>query len=245
MTRTGRTGTTTSRLAVRDDAFDVAGFRGGVGRSPDLPGALVEKVRVTPTGGRVGVAVYGPSSEVEFLDIFLTAVRAVAPEVETPPMDPPPIAAQVADADELRRAMNDAGLLDVRVVPSVERLVVGSGEDLWDWILDNHPELGELVADLTEDQRVEVQMAMDGILLQRSRGHVTAVIENVVLIGVGTVRRADAGGRRRRRTDGRTNGRTHRKTDGGSTMRNRPTPSDTDSKNGPDVNAPGPLGGLL
>jgi hypothetical protein len=54
-------------------------------------------VRVTKPGGRVLVIAYGSPAELEFLQFFIGALTAVAPEFPGLPDDPPPLEFQVAD----------------------------------------------------------------------------------------------------------------------------------------------------
>ena len=77
-------------LELPDDSFDVTGSQFGVMLVPDQPRALREMVRVTRPGGRVLVIVYGSPKELEFLQVFIGALTAVAPGFPGLPDDPPP-----------------------------------------------------------------------------------------------------------------------------------------------------------
>lgn len=68
---------------------------------PDQPRALREMVRVTRPGGRVLVIAYGSPAELEFLQVFIGALTAVAPEFPGLPDDPPPLEFQLSDPDVL------------------------------------------------------------------------------------------------------------------------------------------------
>jgi ubiquinone/menaquinone biosynthesis C-methylase UbiE len=116
-------------LELRDDGFDVTGSQFGVMLVPDQPRALRELVRVTKPGGRVLVIAYGSPAELEFLQIFIGALTAVAPEFPGLPDDPPPLEFQVSDPDVLRRRLTDAGLKDVRVERTAERPALTSGQE--------------------------------------------------------------------------------------------------------------------
>src|SRR6185295_3049255 len=78
-------------LALPDDTFDVTGSQFGVMLVPDQPRALRELVRVTKRGGRVLVIAYGSPAELEFLQFFIGALQAVAPDFSGLPDDPPPL----------------------------------------------------------------------------------------------------------------------------------------------------------
>jgi ubiquinone/menaquinone biosynthesis C-methylase UbiE len=173
-------------LESPDDAFDVTGSQFGVMLVPDQPRALREMVRVTKPGGRVLVIAYGPPAELEFLQFFIGALRAVAPEFPGLPDDPPPLEFQVSEPAVLRRRLTDAGLKKVRVERAAERPAFRSGQEMWDWVLNGNPIPGMLVADLDVEQQATLREVLDGMLRERSGGSAPAVLENSVNIGIGT-----------------------------------------------------------
>lgn len=173
-------------LDLPDDAFDIAGSRFGVTVFPDLPRVLSEMVRVTRPGGRVVLVAYGPQPEVGFLDTLLEAVRKGVPDLEGPPMDPPALPFQVADGDDLRQALADAGLSDIEVEPANHAIEFRSADHMWDWVTSNDPVGAGIAADLTEDQRETVLEVLEFELLQRTNGSRTAVLDNLVYTGIGT-----------------------------------------------------------
>jgi hypothetical protein len=153
---------------------------------PDQPRALREMVRVTRPGGRVLVIAYGSPAEFEALQVFLGALKAVAPEFPGLPDDPLPLEFQVSDPAVLRRRLSDAGLSDVRVERTAERPAFASGREMWDWVLYGNPVPGMLVADLSEDQQTRLRQVLDGMLRERAEANGRAVLTNAVNIGVGT-----------------------------------------------------------
>ena len=173
-------------LDLPGDSFDVTASQFGVMLVPDQPRALREMVRVTKPGGRVLVIAYGAPAELEFLQLFIGALSAVAPEFPGLPDDPPPLEFQVSDPEILRRRLTDAGLKDVHVERTAERPAFASGQEMWDWVLYGNPIPGMLVADLTEDQRVRLRQVLDGMLRERAGSDGRAVLANAVNIGVGT-----------------------------------------------------------
>jgi ubiquinone/menaquinone biosynthesis C-methylase UbiE len=173
-------------LDLPDDGFDVTGSQFGVMLVPDQPRALREMVRVTKPGGRVLVIAYGSPAELEFLQLFVGALRAVAPEFPGLPDDPPPLEFQVSDPDVLRRRLTEAGLKGVHVERTAERPVFASGQEMWDWVLFGNPIPGMLVADLIEDQRARLRQVLDGMLRERAGANGRAVLANAVNIGIGT-----------------------------------------------------------
>lgn len=173
-------------LDLPDDSFDVTGSQFGVMLVPDQPRALREMVRVTRPGGRVLVIAYGSPAELEFLQIFIGALTAVAPGFPGLPDDPPPLEFQVSDPDVLRRRLTEAGLKDVRVERMAERPAFASGQEMWDWVLYGNPIPGMLVADLTESQQARLRQVLDGMLRERTGANLQAVLTNAVNIGIGT-----------------------------------------------------------
>ena len=173
-------------LDLPDDSFDVTGSQFGVMLVPDQPRALREMVRVTKPGGRVLMIAYGAPAELEFLQFFIGALKAVASEFPGLPDDPPPLEFQVSDPEVLSQRLTDAGLKDVRCVRTAERPSFGSGQEMWDWVLHGNPIPGMLVADLTEDQQTRLRQILDGMLRERSAGNGRATLTNLVNIGIGT-----------------------------------------------------------
>jgi ubiquinone/menaquinone biosynthesis C-methylase UbiE len=173
-------------LELQDDSFDVTGSQFGVMLVPDQPRALREMVRVTKPGGRVLVIAYGFPAELEFLQFFIGALTAVAPEFPGLPDDPPPLEFQVSDPETLRRRLTDAGLQEVRVERTAERPTFASGEEMWEWVLYGNPIPGMLVADLSEDQRTRLPQVLDGMLRERAGANGRTSLTNAVNLGIGT-----------------------------------------------------------
>ena len=172
-------------LDLPDDSFDVTGSQFGVMLVPDQPRALREMARVTRPGGRVLVIAYGLPAELEFLQFFVGALKAVEPEFPGLPDDPPPLEFQVSDPEVLRGRLADAGLRDVRVERTAERPAFASGQELWDWVLYGNPIPGMLVADLVEEQRARLRQVLGGMLRERAESNGQAVLTNAVNIGIG------------------------------------------------------------
>lgn len=173
-------------LDLPDDGFDVTGSQFGVMLVPDQPRALREMVRVTKPGGRVLVIAYGSPSELEFLQFFVSALKAVAPDFPGLPDDPPPLEFQVSNPDVLHERLIDAGLSDVRVERRAEEPAFRSGEELWDWVLHGNPIPSLLVAELSEEKHVSLRQVLDGMLRERLDGDGRAVLKNPVNVAIGT-----------------------------------------------------------
>jgi ubiquinone/menaquinone biosynthesis C-methylase UbiE len=175
-------------LDLPDDSFDVTGSQFGVMLVPDQARALREMVRVTRPGGRMLVIAYGFPAELEFVQFFIGALKAVAPEFPGLPEDPPPLEFQVSDPEVLRQRLIDAGLNDVGVARTAERPTFSSGQEMWVWVLYGNPIPGTVIADLslTEEQQARLRQILDGMLRERAGGDGRAVLTNTVNIGVGT-----------------------------------------------------------
>ena len=175
-------------LDLPDHSFDVTGSQFGVMLVPDQARALREMLRVTRPGGRVLVIAYGLPAELEFLQFFIGALKAVAPEFPGLPDDPPPLEFQVSDPEVLRQRLIDAGLTDVGVERTAERPTFSSGQEMWDWVLYGNPIPGTVIADLnlTEEQQTRLRQILDGMLRERAGGDGRAVLTNAVNLGLGT-----------------------------------------------------------
>ena len=173
-------------LDLLDDSFDVTGSQFGVMLVPDQRRALREMVRVTRPGGRVLLIAYSQPTELEFLQWFVAAMKAVAPAFPGIPDDPPPLEFQIADPDVLLRRLTDAGLKDVRVERTAERPCFASGREMWDWVYYGNPIVEMIVGDLTKDQRETLVQILGGMLREHAGGNGKAVLENAVHIGIGT-----------------------------------------------------------
>jgi len=173
-------------LELEDGTFNVTGSQFGVMLVPDQPLALREMVRVTKPGGRVLVIAYGSPTGIEFLHFFIGALKSVVPDLAGLPDDPPPLEFQASDPAVLRQRLSDAGLKDIRVEASAERIEFRSGQEMWDWVLHSNPISGMLTADLTHEQQATMRQVLDGMLRERSNDNGIAVLTSPVNIGIGT-----------------------------------------------------------
>lgn len=71
------------------------------------------------------------------------------------------------------------------MVQTAERPAFRSGQEFWDWAYYGNPIGGQLVDDLTEEQRATIRRILDGMLRERSDGSEPAVLNNAVNIGIG------------------------------------------------------------
>jgi hypothetical protein len=129
---------------------------------------------------------YGFPAELDFLQIFLGALKAVAPDFPGLPDDPPPLEFQVADPEVLRQRLADAGLRDVRVERTAERPAFASGQEMWDWVYYGNPIVEVILAAINEDQRARLREVLDGMLRERAGADGRALLTNAVNVGLGT-----------------------------------------------------------
>lgn len=171
-------------LDLDDESFDVAASQFGVMLFPDLPRGLSEMARVTKRGGHVLVVTFGPPHELEFLQYFAGAIKAVNPEFQGLPTDPPPLPFQVSDPAKLQEEMTRAGLRDVRIERANHRIEPESGSHFWEGIKSSNPIGAALAAELTEEQQVKAQAVLDDMLRQRAEDGVL-VANNAINIAIG------------------------------------------------------------
>lgn len=174
-------------LELDDDAFDVAVSLNGVSLFPDMARGLAELARVTRPGGRVVIVAFGPIETVEFITFFTSAVQAAVPGATPLPANPPPLPFQAADPDVLRERLAAAGLRDVRIDTITWEMEFESVQHLWRVFTASNPIGAQMVAGLSDEQRVEVTQVLEGMLRERSAGAPGAVLGAEVNVGTGTV----------------------------------------------------------
>lgn len=173
-------------LNLEDDSFDVSASQLGVTVIPDLKHGLGEMVRVTKPGGTVLIGAFGPPQKAEFFGLFLAALKTTVPGFAGPPRDPPPPQFQVADPTLFRERLAEVTLKDISVETVSFGLEVPSAAHLWGLLMNSNPMGRVLVADLTEEQRTEVQEVLAGTFRERSNGNVGASLNIDINIGLGT-----------------------------------------------------------
>lgn len=175
-------------LDLEDESFDAAGSQFGVMLFPDVRRGVAELTRVTKPGGVVVVVALGDITKVEFFAFFVRGIQAAVPEFAGPPADDPPLPFQLQDPETLRDVFAGAGLADVRVETTTEKLGFESGTHLWNWLVNSNPVAREILAELelTAEQRDTVRDALDVMVQKRSRGEGRAVLTVPINIGIGT-----------------------------------------------------------
>lgn len=177
-------------LELDDQSFDMAGSQFGVMLFPDMPKGIREMARVTRRGGRVLMNVYGAPQQIDFLAFLVHAIQSVRPGFEGPPMDPVPLPFQLQDPERLRNELSAAGLDEVKVETITERTGFETGKALWEWLIWSNPIVESVLCclNLTDEERGEVQRALDRQVRHRADGRDAAILANPVHIGIGVRR---------------------------------------------------------
>jgi hypothetical protein len=134
------------------------------------------------------VVALGSPTKIEFFQFFIRAIQAAVPGFTGPPLDPLPLPFQVQDPQKLRREMVNAGLNEVRVDETSERMTYKSGKEFWNWVTNSNPLarmiLGQL--DLKQDRIAVIERAADDLIRERAAEADTAVLIIPINIGIGT-----------------------------------------------------------
>jgi len=172
-------------LDLAENTFDVVGSQHGVALFPNLTGALAGMVRVTKPGGRVVVVNFGALPKVEFIGLFMGALRAAVPEFQ-PPTEPLRLAFQVAEPGLLRNRLSSAGLTKVDVETITWQQHFDSATQYWNMITSSNPIAKQALVQATEEQRGDVRRVLDGMFRERSDGKPGVTLNAEINIGVGT-----------------------------------------------------------
>lgn len=174
-------------LGFAADSFDAAGSQFGVMLFPDMPAGIREMARVTRPGGRVLVIAYGDPRSIDFLTLFVHAVRKVRPEFSGPPADPPPLPFQLQDPGRLRSELLGAGLKNVHVETITESTQFAGGVALWDWLISSNPIVAEILEELSlsASERETLVHALEELARERADGDGITTLSNPVNVGVG------------------------------------------------------------
>ena len=82
--------------------------------------------------------------------------------------------------------MAEAGLRDITIDATTERMEFTSGKQLWDWLLGSNPLATMMTANLSPEQVEVVQGAMEQLIRERAGGNGVAILTAPIHIGVGT-----------------------------------------------------------
>lgn len=168
-------------LDLDADTFDVVASLNGSSILPQLQEALQELTRVTRPDGEVVVVNFASPEKAEWLGFFMGAMKAAVSGFEGPPPSP---AFQLADTDKMRHELEHAGLTDVRIQPVIWEMEIQSGQHFWNIVRFANPKAAAMTGELTQEQEIAVQEALDGMLRERSGG-APAILETELNVGVG------------------------------------------------------------
>lgn len=101
------------------------------------------------------------ATNVDFLLMFVAAIRAVVPGFRIESCLPPYVLRRTEISHE---EMALISLKSASIGPTKERLEFESGMDLWTWVTNRYEALAELVCSLSEEQRATAQHLLDGML---------------------------------------------------------------------------------
>ena len=168
-------------------SFDAAGSQFGVMLFPDMPTGIREMARVTRSGGRVLVTAYGDPHSIDFLTLFVHAVRTVRPEFSGPPADPPPLPFQLQDPNRLRQVLLGAGLQNVQVETITESTQFAGGAAFWEWVISSNPIVEEILGELSlsASERKTLMRSVDELVRNRANGDAITTLSNPVNVGFG------------------------------------------------------------
>ncbi|HEY6643345.1 class I SAM-dependent methyltransferase [Povalibacter sp.] len=174
-------------LGFHDDTFDIVGSQFGVMLFPDMPKGIREMVRVTRPGGKVLVTAYGDPHSIDFLTLFVLAVRTLRPDFSGPPSDPPPLPFQLQDPRRLRNELVDAGLEDVQVETITESTPFTSGAAFWDWLISSNPIVAGILEELSlsGSEREALVHTIEELVRQRATVDGITTLFNPVNVGIG------------------------------------------------------------
>lgn len=172
-------------LDLSDNTFDIAGSQFGVMLFPDFRQGLSELVRVSRPGGTVFLVTFGPMQKVEFLGVFIQAIKEVVPDFTGLPTDTPPLPFQVSDEEVLEQKMKAAGLRNVQVKPIMHQLSFRTGKEMWNWVTSSNPIAMQMISGLDEEQRYQVVQILEERIRQRSGKQEQAILDVAVNIGIG------------------------------------------------------------
>ena len=161
-----------SSLALPDDAVDGVLCRFGVMLVPEPARALGEIARVLRPGGRVALAVWGPGDRNDWMTATTRAALELGLMERPDPLAPGPF--RLADAGELQRLVEGAGLLVEAIEDVAVDWRIGSLDEWWETVRDMSPTLGALLDARTPaevatlragaESRLAAYVAADGTL---------------------------------------------------------------------------------
>lgn len=167
-------------LELEDQSFERVCSQFGVMLFPDTGAGLREMFRVTATGGRGVVVVFGRPECVMPLWLVGQAIRAVLPKVTDPPGN-----RLQTDPMSLADAMATAGFVDVRLHRLDLSVEVGSPHGAWDVVSSGMGNLAMLLSQLPTEQVGALRDTFVDSVLVRYGPNVTQLPVEVI-VGVGS-----------------------------------------------------------
>jgi ubiquinone/menaquinone biosynthesis C-methylase UbiE len=117
-------------LDLPDDQFDAVTCIFGIIFYPDRAAGFSEMYRVLKPGGRAVVTGWSSPEKVPQIGWWGQAVKQAIPDL--PPPASPPAVFSLADPDQFKAEMEQAGFEQVRIVPITNDIPIESPEKFWD-----------------------------------------------------------------------------------------------------------------
>ncbi len=171
-------------LDVEDGSFTraVSGF--GLMLFADPSAGFAELRRALSPGGRVAVSGWSGPEKMESFGVFGAAVQKALPDLPKP--DKPPAIFSLADVDNFKAQLENAGFIDVSVDKVTHVFSVPTKEAFWDMMRGSAPPAKVLFASIGEDNVERVRESLFEILEARFGGGEVA-LEHEATIGHGRV----------------------------------------------------------
>lgn len=140
-----------------EEPFDAVICRFGYMLMADPLQALRESGRALRPDGRLVLAVWGPGESNPWLSIILSAAMS---HLNAPPPQPgTPGPFSLGDPDQVRKLIEQAGLVDAEVAEIDARQRYDSLDDWWDEILEVSGPLATMLNALPEEDRAKIRAA--------------------------------------------------------------------------------------
>jgi len=153
-------------LNAEDNSFDLTVCQQGLQFFPEPVKALEEMVRVTRSGGRIALAVWGTIEQCPIFHEILSALRETLPQDIANLMNAP---FSLSDPDRLRNLGEDAGMKSVRIKNHSLPLVFEQGVDQTLQVLEATP-LAPQIAELPSREKNSLYQSLRDRMSQFLQG---------------------------------------------------------------------------
>lgn len=170
-------------LDLEDASFDRAACSFGLMLFAQRAAGFGELFRVLKPGGRVMVSAWAGPDQMDAFTIFATALKQAFPDMPPPPK--PPSIFSLANSDQFRAELADAGFADVQMSTVTKEMVVETADDAWEIATAGAPPIISLLARVGEQGRKKVRQALDEVVQAKwPKGPIRLV--NTAIVGTAT-----------------------------------------------------------